>query len=416
MPIEDFTTYEEVDPNGRITVTADRSTFTLLSRDEDAYVYKDKGVNHFDGDFEHLIEMYPDAAGSSYFGHVGIWVLSNDIDDLQGLKDAGKSYLGLEMEGAIGYNPYLRLYEQDGANSYSDQSIALSWDTLYYLKIKRVETDGEFGTIYCDIYTSEEDRANEVNAVDNLSLVLHSSKKDFRYIFATCSKDSNLPVRTLTGYSQNFDLQEVPPPPPIFPDAIYSPRTKENKKGIIYDAEKTEIGYAEDITKLDDEVVAIEDFLLPQYIFAHENNVIPVAVAGTFIDIPFNEQVSTPKVGIEHDHESNPEQFKIKKAGVYLINMTCSFSDSAVVPDCHIDIRIVKNGVEIHGSLLEKDIAGGPQQDKDKTITNSILVACALDDIIKFQFTSDDLTVSLDSDATYGDHKDTAVINIIRIA
>ena len=201
----------------------------------------------------------------------------------------------------------------------------------------------------------------------------------------------------------------------VFPGGVYSPRTKENKAGLEYDPAKKTICYVEDITKLDDEVVAIENFLLPQYIFAHENNVIPVAVAGTFIDIPFDEQASIPKKGIEHNHEENPEQFKIKKAGDYLINMTCSFSDSAVVPNCHIDIRIVKNGVEIHGSLLEKDIAGGPQQDKDKTITNSILVTCALDDIIKFQFTSDDLTVSLDSDATYGVHKDTAVINIIKI-
>lgn len=201
-----------------------------------------------------------------------------------------------------------------------------------------------------------------------------------------------------------------------FPEAVYSPREKENKAGIEYDAAKKTIGYAEDVTKLDEEVVAIEDFLLPQHIFAHEDNVIPVAIAGTFVDVPFDEEASTPKVGIEHDHTSNPEQFTIKKAGVYLINFTMSFSDSAVNPDSHVVIRVVKNGAEIPGSLLEKDISGLPQQDKDKTITNSILVTLALNDIIKFQFTADDLTVSLDSHATYGDHKDTAVINIIRIA
>lgn len=43
-----------------------------------------------------------------------------------------------------------------------------------------------------------------------------------------------------------------------YPTAIYSPRTKENKAGITYDAAKTTIGFAEDIVKLDDEVVAIE--------------------------------------------------------------------------------------------------------------------------------------------------------------
>ena len=200
-----------------------------------------------------------------------------------------------------------------------------------------------------------------------------------------------------------------------FPGAIYSPRTKENKPGVTCDAAKTKICYAEDITKLDSEVVAIEDFLLPQYIFAHVNDVIAVAEAGTFQDIPFNNQASSPKTGIEHDHTTNPEQFKVKKAGVYLINIACSFSDSAVSPDSHVVVRVVKNGTEIQGSLIEKDISGTPQSDKDKIITTSILVTFALDDIIKFQFTSDDTTVSLNSHATYGDHKDTAVINIIKI-
>jgi len=49
-----------------------------------------------------------------------------------------------------------------------------------------------------------------------------------------------------------------------FPGGIYSPRTKENKAGISYSASETEIGYAEDVTKLDDEVVAIETFLAPK--------------------------------------------------------------------------------------------------------------------------------------------------------
>ena len=43
-----------------------------------------------------------------------------------------------------------------------------------------------------------------------------------------------------------------------YPSGVYSPRTKENKSGVVYDATKTTIGYAEDVTKLDDEVVAIE--------------------------------------------------------------------------------------------------------------------------------------------------------------
>lgn len=43
-----------------------------------------------------------------------------------------------------------------------------------------------------------------------------------------------------------------------YPGGVYSPRTKENKSGVVYDADKETVGFAEDITKLDDEVVAIE--------------------------------------------------------------------------------------------------------------------------------------------------------------
>ena len=43
-----------------------------------------------------------------------------------------------------------------------------------------------------------------------------------------------------------------------YPSAIYSPRTKENKAGVEYDAGKPTVGFVEDVTKLDAEVVAME--------------------------------------------------------------------------------------------------------------------------------------------------------------
>ncbi len=43
-----------------------------------------------------------------------------------------------------------------------------------------------------------------------------------------------------------------------YPTGTYSPRAKENKSGVVYDAAKKTVGFVEDVTKLDDEVVAIE--------------------------------------------------------------------------------------------------------------------------------------------------------------
>lgn len=200
-----------------------------------------------------------------------------------------------------------------------------------------------------------------------------------------------------------------------FPDSIYDPRTKSNKSGVVYDEDEETTCFAEDLNKLDDEVVAIETFLLPQYIFGHIDDIIPVAVGGTFVDIPFNDEVSTPKKGITHNHESDSEQFTITKAGVYEIKFTLMIEDTAVDPAAHVEARVVKNGTEIHGSLIEEDISGTPQSEKAQVLHNCCIVALAVDDVIKFQFTANDTTVRLNSHKTYGDHKDTAIIDIHQI-
>jgi len=46
-----------------------------------------------------------------------------------------------------------------------------------------------------------------------------------------------------------------------YPGSVYSPRTKENKAGVVYDADKATLIFAEDIVKLDEEIVAIENEL-----------------------------------------------------------------------------------------------------------------------------------------------------------
>jgi len=55
-----------------------------------------------------------------------------------------------------------------------------------------------------------------------------------------------------------------------YPNSIYSPRTKENKSGVVYDEDKTSVAFAEDMNKSDAEVVAIETELgtLPKGVFS----------------------------------------------------------------------------------------------------------------------------------------------------
>jgi hypothetical protein len=52
----------------------------------------------------------------------------------------------------------------------------------------------------------------------------------------------------------------------IFPTGVYSPRTITNRVGVVYDANDTKTFFAEDLNKTNDEVVALEDFLLNDFI------------------------------------------------------------------------------------------------------------------------------------------------------
>jgi len=158
--------------------------------------------------------------------------------------------------------------------------------------------------------------------------------------------------------------------------------------------------------------VTAENVHLPTYLSAHTNNTIPVASAGVWINVTFDNEESL-KQRINHTYnDATNDTFTINDDGIYEITYTMSFQDSAVVPNSHVVTRIIKNGVEVNGFTLEEDLG---IQDQDKSVHHSDLVSLSSGDIIKLQFTSDDTTVSLDTHLTYGTHKNTGHLTIKRI-
>jgi hypothetical protein len=199
LAVEDFTTYTEVDPNSRISKTATRTTFTALTRDEDAYVYYDYTANHFAGDFEHLLTISSDTT-SGDLGDAGLWQMTNALDDRGGLYSANEPTLFVSA-----YFGVLQLHEYDSpAADYQSANYSITANTPYYLKIKRDESVGTYGTIYCYVYTD----AARTTLVATLSVALHTSKKDYRYVGVSWSADYNN-AANITGYSENLDLQEA---------------------------------------------------------------------------------------------------------------------------------------------------------------------------------------------------------------
>ncbi|KKL20224.1 hypothetical protein LCGC14_2457620, partial [marine sediment metagenome] len=199
MALEDFNTYTEVDPNSRITVATRRVTWTALTENEDAYVYKDKGVNFFDGDFVHLFTVRTSAVSATTRN--GYWALTNTLDDLVGTDTADGSYLALRFEFT---DPLLslRLNEVDSGDFRESSNITISLNTTYYLKVYRDESVGSFGTLYLAIYT---DAARTTLLSSVVSLALNTSKKDFRYIHAVITYNNGA-NDFATGFSENMEL------------------------------------------------------------------------------------------------------------------------------------------------------------------------------------------------------------------
>jgi hypothetical protein len=198
MPFEDFATYTEVDPNSRISVTSSTITATALTRDEDAYVYDDKTVGNFDGDFTHLLTATRD--NSTNVGNASAWALTNAIDDSQGLIAASESFLYLLYNNSTN----LFLAESDAGTVYTDFITTLTEGQTYYKTIERDESIGSFGQLTCKIYS---DSIRTV-LIDTLVLTLHA-KLDLRYIFGLMSYDDNNPSRTVDLTVSNLDLGAV---------------------------------------------------------------------------------------------------------------------------------------------------------------------------------------------------------------
>ena len=77
-----------------------------------------------------------------------------------------------------------------------------------------------------------------------------------------------------------------------YPDTIFSPRAKTNKAGVVYDPTKTTIVFVEDITLIENEVIALETFLrIPTSIPAS-----PVAGSAYFTVVDFTLHIFTGTV------------------------------------------------------------------------------------------------------------------------
>lgn len=196
-PSVDFTTFTEVDGNGKLTVTVPQALGTAVDRDEDVYLYKDKGVDFFDA-LDIGFELYINPASEA--GSFGGMAISNTVGDFSGF--AGTDITATAFHNAGNYNIYLFR----GVGVVEDIFVA-SANTSYYCVLAR---EAGNDTVTLKIYSG-----SPTTLVDTLTVAGYGATK-YRYVYAFVNynagggnKDFYGYVRGMTGISGEGVPMEV---------------------------------------------------------------------------------------------------------------------------------------------------------------------------------------------------------------
>ena len=192
-PVEDFTTYTEVDEGGDITVTSTKCDVSTMIRNVVSYVRKDMDANHFTGNFEHLITASVGTFDNN--AYIGWWGVSDGNSTYSDMKSGSDGY-GVGSYGGGG-TANLELTSLEDGETY-DEFTGGAEGSTWYLTIERSST-----TLTCKIFSD----AGRTLLEDTLTLTVTATA--FRYIMAIFSADSDWNADHVgTGYSENLDLQE----------------------------------------------------------------------------------------------------------------------------------------------------------------------------------------------------------------
>jgi len=189
MATEDFTTYIEVDPEDRLTVTALKALAQDADADVNVYLYKDKGVDYFDAlniDFE-LFQ----AATSEVSGQ-GFMAISNTVGVLDDFADTDIAV------GSFRSATGLKIRVTRGRFTEYKQSTLLDFDRVYWLTLSRAAGSN---IVTLRIF----DDANRTTVLEILSISGIGATK-YRYCYGFVGRNYGVGDRNWDGYIQNMDL------------------------------------------------------------------------------------------------------------------------------------------------------------------------------------------------------------------
>jgi hypothetical protein len=182
---EDLTTYSEFDLSGHITKTSSRVTGENLDMDEDAYLFKDFGTNHFDGINLSFAVRALSTSDEYSSGQTGF---ANVEDDSYHWGPGHHIVVWFLVGGGLTIGVL--------DNEIYDASTTLDTDRTYYLRLVRAAGSS---TVTLYIYSDEA----RTTLVDTLSVSTIGTTK-FRYFYPLVSSDSGESGNDWDGYCENF--------------------------------------------------------------------------------------------------------------------------------------------------------------------------------------------------------------------
>ncbi len=161
--------------------------------------------------------------------------------------------------------------------------------------------------------------------------------------------------------------------------------------------------------------ITAENVFLPQYIYAHTNETIPVLGASTWTNVTISQEDSDVKQGITHDAVTLNHTFTINATGVYDLDYNFDVEDTSVgSSDIDVAARVIyANGTELLGSVFETDIT---KRGVETELSHNFLAEMFGGETIIFQFIADNENVQISTHGTFGDHPESATVRIIKIA
>jgi len=207
MAYEDFTTYTEVDPNGRLGVTAGKVDVNEVTGTDSAKVYTDRGEGGIGPDFEWDCKLSLLGYDGAY-SQCAFMAAGQTEETLYLWQQNYRTALAAKVNPDPDYwRIVLHDYASGNVEVYQVLGEPMPWDPppdTFWPKLTR---DGNY--LYLDCYTDEEQTTIPVGG--DLTLLLSSATTTFRYLYACNAYGGTSYGDRKTSFDvENLDLNETP--------------------------------------------------------------------------------------------------------------------------------------------------------------------------------------------------------------